>query len=485
MSSRNVSLVAAAAAGVLLFATPAHAVIQCMTVDEFNAYMDEQPSSAIDVTLTFTVTGVNLDDYFNGKGWLAELGDTRCTGGSGTASLKVYGNSDPLNTAHPPGTLKLEYGSYCCATPPCPVERWADPNPGDPVFMVPSQVCAVVLHVSPAIVSYDITCDGGLTYHAEGLNDDAMAINRAAMLSEITGGHAMIATATDDQVCFELGGPPADSQIFGVIEDVSVSPDFPTTVYPDPADLVCSLGDGAVYLKFDLRTVAGRVSHATLYLHSGTASSSAGTGGEVHAVSEDGWSETTLTWNARPAPDATVIGRITGVAPNLWYAVDVSAAVQDPDVYSFTLAPGATDSNGAHFMSKELSATLRAYIQARIVAEDLDGDGAPAGPDCNDADAAIRPGAFESCDGVDNDCSGVADEGCATTDPDAGTTPDPDASLPFDVPGTTRRPPAGGSLTGCGCAIGDRPRAPSALWLGLPLLLAAARAGRGTHRRRK
>lgn len=32
--------------------------------------------------------------------------------------------------------------------------------------------------------------------------------------------------------------------------------------------------------------------------------------------------------------------------------------------------------------------------------------------DCDDTKAAIRPGALEACDGVDNDCDGQADEGC-------------------------------------------------------------------------
>jgi hypothetical protein len=61
---------------------------------------------------------------------------------------------------------------------------------------------------------------------------------------------------------------------------------------------------------------------------------------------------------------------------------------------------------------------------------DFDGDGfgngadstvacaAPAGyvgtaGDCNDLNAAIHPGAADACDGLDNNCSGVADEGCA------------------------------------------------------------------------
>jgi len=48
---------------------------------------------------------------------------------------------------------------------------------------------------------------------------------------------------------------------------------------------------------------------------------------------------------------------------------------------------------------------------------DEDGDGITAATDCNDADAAVFPGAPELCDGVDNDCSGVIDDA-----PDTETT---------------------------------------------------------------
>ena len=41
---------------------------------------------------------------------------------------------------------------------------------------------------------------------------------------------------------------------------------------------------------------------------------------------------------------------------------------------------------------------------------DADKDGVVASKDCNDNDAAIKPGAIELCDGIDNNCNGQIDE---------------------------------------------------------------------------
>ncbi len=45
---------------------------------------------------------------------------------------------------------------------------------------------------------------------------------------------------------------------------------------------------------------------------------------------------------------------------------------------------------------------------------DADTDGYPASLDCDDTNAAVYPGAAEVCNGVDDDCDGLADEDLPT-----------------------------------------------------------------------
>lgn len=66
---------------------------------------------------------------------------------------------------------------------------------------------------------------------------------------------------------------------------------------------------------------------------------------------------------------------------------------------------GCTD-----FASVADGATLWVARVTDCPATDSDLDGSPDPVDCNDADPTVHPGAAEACDGVDQDCDGVADE---------------------------------------------------------------------------
>jgi hypothetical protein len=62
---------------------------------------------------------------------------------------------------------------------------------------------------------------------------------------------------------------------------------------------------------------------------------------------------------------------------------------------------------------------------------DRDGDGFSACDECDDRRADVHPGAAEVCDGADNDCDGLVDEGAAGTDPDGDSVPSACDNCPF------------------------------------------------------
>src|SRR5688500_840765 len=83
---------------------------------------------------------------------------------------------------------------------------------------------------------------------------------------------------------------------------------------------------------------------------------------------------------------------------------------------------------------------LGLLVPALAFAADNDGDGFDEAVDCNDSDDRVYPGAYEACDGIDNSCDGVVDEGCnpAGTDNDGDgfdSTTDCDDSDPTIFPG--------------------------------------------------
>ena len=74
------------------------------------------------------------------------------------------------------------------------------------------------------------------------------------------------------------------------------------------------------------------------------------------------------------------------------------------ELYLFTVVFSCEDESKVTFQE-----------ETTIIVSDSDGDGFTNDEDCDDSNMFVYPGATENCDGIDNNCDGVADEGVTTT----------------------------------------------------------------------
>ncbi|MDF2923304.1 MAG: hypothetical protein K0R57_2218 [Paenibacillaceae bacterium] len=114
------------------------------------------------------------------------------------------------------------------------------------------------------------------------------------------------------------------------------------------------------YLKFDLRQISGLVNSVTLYVY-GAVTDGGGTAIDVnlHEVNEDAWSETTLTWNNKPAV-GSILGTVNFNKTVQWRPFDITAFAQQEfagdRVISLALAESAAAGLLVNLNSKENTA---------------------------------------------------------------------------------------------------------------------------------
>jgi hypothetical protein len=68
-----------------------------------------------------------------------------------------------------------------------------------------------------------------------------------------------------------------------------------------------------------------------------------GTNGPLLYATQTGWSETTLTWNTRPAIIGGVLANAASVPAGAWYEFTVTSTVTGNGTYSFLLRPESSD----------------------------------------------------------------------------------------------------------------------------------------------
>ncbi|KKZ71635.1 CBM96 family carbohydrate-binding protein [Streptomyces showdoensis] len=109
-------------------------------------------------------------------------------------------------------------------------------------------------------------------------------------------------------------------------------------------------------LRFDVSGLAQPVTSAKLRIHVDDVSGAEATnGGTFRAMSNTTWSETSVTYDNRPAIDGATLGTLGAVARNTWYEVDVTSYVKGNG--TFAIGVTSSSSNGADYDSRETGAT--------------------------------------------------------------------------------------------------------------------------------
>jgi hypothetical protein len=129
-------------------------------------------------------------------------------------------------------------------------------------------------------------------------------------------------------------------------------------------------------------------------------------------------------WRGRfVAAIADVLDRYDADTLQVWldaWAAQVAAALARDPRRPFTAGEHRAAVAATRAELAERAAYLRAFLACAAGTaaagdrdDDRDGDGQPWCLDCDDAHPDVRPGAVDTCgDGVDQDCDGVADQGC-------------------------------------------------------------------------
>ena len=137
---------------------------------------------------------------------------------------------------------------------------------------------------------------------------------------------------------------------FAPTDDATIEADAPTSNFGSGGKIEV---DGSPKQQFLLKfSVSGIGSHkvqsAILRLYNANASDR---GGDFYKVSDNNWSQQTVTWNNAPPADSNCIASLGAAAKDSWVEIDVSPLIAGDGTYS--LRAVSTSKDGAGYKSRD------------------------------------------------------------------------------------------------------------------------------------
>lgn len=141
--------------------------------------------------------------------------------------------------------------------------------------------------------------------------------------------------------------------LFSPIDDATIEADSPTSNFGSKSKIeVDDRPEQQFLLKFSVSGIGNRqVQSAILRLYVANASDF---GGDFYKVSDNNWSQQTVTWNNAPPADSTCIASLGSVARDNWVEIDVTSLITGDGTYS--LRAISTSRNGAGYKAMDAGA---------------------------------------------------------------------------------------------------------------------------------
>src|SRR6266508_2131164 len=170
-----------------------------------------------------------------------------------------------------------------------------------------------------------------------------------------------------EKILVPITGPgvqTATTLTFTTDADAYVKQSYPKTNYGNAQSLQVD-GDSKAnfesFIRFSVSGVSGTVQNARLRVY---ATSNGTNNGPAIYGTNAAWTETTITWNNRPARTSGAVDNLVKIGTYAWAEYDVTSLVTGDGTFSFVLVPDSQD--GVRFSSRQGARSPELVITLRI-----------------------------------------------------------------------------------------------------------------------